>query len=144
MGVRSWQGRLGNAEVAGLHHEFVFEAPRGVRLAPEIPGKRGRDAEHDVRGDAVVVVGEYLRDERLVAVLRNHEVDVRGAVRVSALRTQHLAARAVGGNGIARGTHRAEMESSFRIRLETSARVVVRLVLVLVFVESHRRSLPYV
>ena len=63
---------------------------------------------------------------------------------MAVLRAQHLAARAVGGHGIARGTHRAEMEAPFGIGLEASAQVVVRLVLVLVFVESHGRSLPHV
>ena len=66
---------------------------RPGRAALELAHQRILDAEDDIRIQIFVAVDEDMRDQRLVAGRCDHEMDVRGAVGMTPLRSQHVAAR---------------------------------------------------
>jgi hypothetical protein len=74
----------------------VVERPQAVGLAVEsVPS---RLAEHHIRCDRLSSSGNA-GHERLVAFLGDHEMQVRGPVRITILRAQETLARAVHWNG---------------------------------------------
>ncbi len=88
---------------------------RAVGRQREAADQPPRHAEGRVALQVLVVVGEDLRDQHLVARLAHHEVQVRGPVRDGVVGPQQHAAGAVGRHRVAGRPHAAEVKAALRI-----------------------------
>lgn len=84
--------------------------------------------EDGVGREPWVVLGVDLRDDGLVLVVGDHEVDVGGAHGVAVDSLQELPGRTVLGEGVGGGTEAVEAVLAVLVRLELAAEVVVGLV----------------
>ncbi len=98
--------------------------------------------EDDIGVHRLVAVHEDLRDQRLVAGLRDDEMDVCGPVRMAAGDPQQVADRSVDWHRVGGRHQRNQVVCPGRVGLELAAEVVVGLAFVLVLVESVGGGLP--
>jgi hypothetical protein len=89
------------------------------------------DAEHHMAVEVLIVGHQDLRDQRLEARLVGEEMQMGGAVRVTAPGAQHVAHGAIGRHRIAGRPDRAERKSALAVGGELAAQVYVCLRLVL-------------
>src|SRR6266849_1110450 len=89
-----------------------------------------------------VIVHEDLCDQSLVAWLETEKMDVRRAVGMTPLGTQHVSDWSIGRDRVSCGLDRAEAEPTLRVGGELAAQVHVGLAVVLIFVQTDRRRLP--
>ena len=69
-------------------------------------------AEHGVGVEVLVALDEHVRDQRLIALGGDHEVDVRGAHRAAPAGLEQVAHRAVGGDRVGLRLDRPEPEAA--------------------------------
>ena len=113
-----------------------------VVVASVIAHQHTRHAEDHVVVDMRIVGDKNLGDQRLIARLIAHHVQVRRPIGFATLRPQEVADWAVGGDGIACGLDRAELKDAVLAGAQPSAEVHLGLVRILVLVEADRRGMP--
>src|SRR5271166_767895 len=132
-----WDGGLRHRRDARPQLEVVVQAVV-VAVVLELANHVAAGREDDIGAHRLVAVHEDLRDQRLVAGLRDDEVDVCGPVRMPAGEPQQIADRPVGRHRVGRRHQRHEVVCPRLVGLELAPEIVVGLGLVLVLVEAVR------
>ena len=104
-----------------------------------IADEGARDAELHVGFEMWIALHIDLRDERLESLLEDQEMQMRRAVVVPALRADEVADGAVDRDRVAGGQDAAERKAAVSLGHELATQVHVRLLFVLLLVESFGR-----
>src|SRR6185437_10669952 len=147
-------GRSGQPRLTWLEHVSVLQAiplPLDVRIRRRlvlvqdiVSDGVARDAELRIRLQGLIVTAVGLRGNRLIALLVDEGVQMRGPKRMTVLYFQQLLGRTAGGHRITGRLDAAITKNPGSIRKEPPAQIPLRLSGILILVEPARRGMPHV